>query len=164
MGCGALNPASAIRTGLACFIALFLPISVWACSPDSVQVRGPFGQARFSVELADDHDSRAQGLMFRDELALSAGMLFVYERPQELSFWMRNTRIPLDMIFIDSAGVVQHVHENAIPFDETPNRGGRGIAVLEINGGLAARLGIAKGAEIKHPAFASENASWPCAE
>ena len=136
----------------------------YACSAASVDIRGDFGRARFSVEVADDAEERARGLMFRDSLATSSGMLFVYERPQELSFWMRNTLIPLDMIFVDSAGVVQHIHSNAIPQDLTPIRGGRGLAVLEINGGLAERLGLEIGDELRHPAFNPAIAAWPCDE
>ena len=135
-----------------------------ACSATSLDIRGDFGQVRFNIELADDPAERAEGLMFRDSLPQSAGMLFVYERTQPLSFWMKNTEIPLDMIFIDAAGVVQHIHANAVPHDLTPIRGGEGLAVLEINGGLAARLGLRAGAEVRHPAFDADIANWPCAE
>lgn len=163
MGSSTKPSGRVIRTLLAAALT-FCAGAASACSLSSVDIRGPFGQARFSVEIADDPQERAQGLMFRESLPMSAGMLFIYEQPQELSFWMRNTLIPLDMIFIDSAGVVQHVHHNAIPHDLTPIPGGRGIAVLEINGGLAARLGIGKGSEIRHPAIKNEKVAWPCAE
>ena len=116
------------------------------------------------VEIADDAGERAQGLMHRTSLAGSAGMLFIYEEPQPLSFWMRNTLIPLDLLFIDSRGVVQHIHHNAIPLDESPLEGGSDalLAVLEINGGLSARMGITPGTELRHPAFAGRNPAWPC--
>lgn len=134
-----------------------------ACRDDSAELRGPFGSARFTVELADTPAERAQGLMFRDSLATSAGMLFLYERPQPASFWMKNTLIPLDMIFADRTGLVTHVHANAVPGDETPIPGGTDVqAVLEINGGLAARLGIAPGAELRHPGLDQTVALWPC--
>ena len=127
-------------------------------------MRGPFGQARFNVEVADDGEERARGLMFREEMARSSGMLFIYPAPQRASFWMKNTLIPLDMIFTDEAGRVMRVHSNAIPGDLTPIDGGEGVvAVLEINGGLAARMGIAPGAELRHPAF-GDAAEWTCAE
>jgi len=75
---------------------------------------------------------------------------------------MRNTLIPLDMIFLDARGRVAHVHANARPLDETPISGGPGVqAVLEINGGFAARLGIAPGTEMLHPLFGAD-AAWPC--
>ena len=132
-----------------------------ACSDSAVMVRGDFGQARFSVEVADDNQERSQGLMHRESMAQSAGMLFLYERTKQLSFSMRNTLIELDMLFIDERGVVQHIHHRAKPLDETPIPGGRGIAVLEINGGLAKRMGIDVGSEIQHSYFGSD-AAWVC--
>ncbi len=78
---------------------------------------------------------------------------------------MKNTKIPLDMIFADPAGRVTRVHAQAVPGDLTPIDGGEGVlAVLEINGGLAARMGIAPGAVIRHPALDQSRAAWPCAE
>ena len=106
--------------------------------------------------------ARSRGLMHRESMPRSAGMLFVYDKPQPVSFWMRNTLIPLDMIFMDETGVVQRVHDNAVPLDETGIKGGDDIQfVLEINGGLASRLGIVEGAELRHPAIGL-NAAWPC--
>ena len=134
------------------------------CYDDEVQIRGDFGQARFTVEIADDFDERAQGLMFRESMARGAGMLFLYDDAHAATFWMKNTLIPLDMIFIRPDGTIQHVHENAIPGDLTGISGGDGvIAVLEINGGLAARLGIAEGDAMQHPSFGAD-AILPCVE
>lgn len=133
------------------------------CAPDSLDVRGPSGMARFSVEVADDGAERARGLMFREDMPTAAGMLFVYDRPQSVSFWMKNTLIPLDMIFADESGRVTRVHSDAVPGDLTPIDGGDGVQfVLEINGGLARRMGIAEGAEIRHPAIDPSLAVWPC--
>lgn len=133
------------------------------CRIDSVTLRGEWGKARFSVEVADDTAERAKGLMHRRSLPLSAGMLFIYERPQPLNFWMRNTLIPLDLLFIDERGVVQKIHHSAKPLDETPIPGGDDLlSVLEINGGLSKRLGITEGSEIRHPAFAGNAPAWPC--
>ena len=139
-------------------------MGAWAaCAPDVVELRGPSGQQRFTVEVADDGAERAQGLMFRESMPSSAGMLFVYEEPQAVSFWMKNTLIPLDMIFADETGRVTRVHSNAIPGDTTPIQGGEGVRfVLEINGGLATRMGIAEGSELRHPAIAQDSAVWPC--
>ncbi|WP_246039860.1 DUF192 domain-containing protein [Sulfitobacter sabulilitoris] len=134
-----------------------------ACREETVYLRGDWGQARFSVEIADDDAERARGLMHRSVLPTSAGMLFVYPRPQLLSFWMRNTLIPLDMLFIDATGTVQRIHHMATPLDETPIVGGPDlIAVLEINGGLARRMGITAGTQLRHPAFSDRLAAWPC--
>ena len=134
-----------------------------ACRDDLAELRWPGGQAQFRVEVADDPGERAQGLMRRESLASSAGMLFVYERTQMASFWMQNTLIPLDMVFVSEAGQVVKVHANAVPGDETPIPSGEPVRyVLEINGGLAARIGIAPGAELRHPAVTPDLAVWPC--
>jgi hypothetical protein len=127
-----------------------------------VELKLPSGAtARFAVEVADDAAERNRGLMFREHLPTSAGMLFIYERPQRASFWMKNTLIPLDMVFADAAGRVTRVHEGAVPGDLTVIDGGEGVQfVLEINARLAARLGIGPGAVMRHPAIA--DAAWPC--
>jgi uncharacterized membrane protein (UPF0127 family) len=134
-----------------------------ACRDDTVFLRGPWGQARFTVELANTPQSRSQGLMFREAMPRSSGMLFIYDQPQRATFWMRNTLIPLDMIFVDETGVVRHVHHDAVPGDETTIDGGNDVlTVLEINGGLARAMGITPGSEMRHPAFAAATAIWPC--
>ncbi len=133
------------------------------CAPDRADIRGPWGQARFSVEIADDAAERAQGLMFRDDLAPMAGMLFIYEAPVRATFWMKDTPLPLDMIFLDPAGRVTRVIANAEPFSRTTRDGGFGVQyVLEIHGGLAARLGIGPGDVLRHPGIAEDAAAWPC--
>jgi hypothetical protein len=132
------------------------------CSADAVWLRGDWGEARFRVAVADTPDERAQGLMFVEEMGRFEGMLFVYERPQRVSFWMKNTLIPLDMIFADARGVVRRVHENAQPGDLTPIPGGDAIRfVLEVNGGMARTMGIGPGTELRHPALGA-GAAWPC--
>ncbi|WP_101068121.1 DUF192 domain-containing protein [Roseovarius salinarum] len=136
-----------------------------ACRPDTVHLRGEWGQARFSVELADDAGERSRGLMHRENLPRSAGMLFVYKHPHRVGFWMKNTLIPLDMLFLDETGTVRHIHHEARPLDETPIFGGDDtLAVLEINGGLARQIGITEGSELRHPAFEPDEAAWPCPE
>ena len=135
-----------------------------ACSPDQVDLRWSGGQARFTVELADEEAERSQGLMFRETMPSSAGMLFVYKSPRRAVFWMKNTPLPLDMIFMDEAGRVTHVHENAVPQDETPIDGGDDVKfILEINAGLAGAMGIVEGAELRHPSI-GEPAAWSCAD
>ncbi len=137
-------------------------LALAACVPGQASLRGDWGQARFSIEVADDASERATGLMHREFMATSHGMLFIYEAPTSVAFWMRNTLIPLDMVFIDPTGRVAKVHSNAIPLDETPIFGGDGIlAVLEINGGLAETMGIGLGTVVQHPAFGAD-AAWPC--
>lgn len=143
---------------------ILAPASAFAaCRADQVEVRTPAQTLRFHVEVADTVQSRAEGLMFREHLSQSAGMLFVYDSPQAASFWMRNTLIPLDMVFTDRTGTVRHVHHMAKPHDETPIPGGDGVlTVLEINGGLARRLGVEEGAVLRHPAIPQDDAAWPC--
>lgn len=134
-----------------------------SCALDVVDLRWDGGSARFNVEVADDEEERGRGLMFREHLGSYSGMLFVYEQPSTASFWMKNTLIPLDMVFLDQNGVVQHVHENAVPGDLTSIFGGDEIlAVLEVNGGLTRKLGITVGAEMRHSAFAAGTPVWPC--
>lgn len=98
------------------------------------------------AEIADTDEERAQGLMFRTEMAEDHGMLFVFPAMRPLGFWMRNTLIPLDMIFIKDDGVIHHIHANAKPQDETiiPSQGPVS-RVLELNGGAAERMGIKPG-------------------
>ncbi len=133
------------------------------CAPDRIDLRGPWGEAHFRVEIADEPEEWARGLMFRREMAPDAGMLFVYPSPRRVSFWMKNTLIPLDMLFIDRLGRVRAIHENARPHDETPIPGGEDVlAVLEINAGRVAELGITPGTQVRHPAFRGRPALWPC--
>ncbi len=162
------------RTGAALALALALlaaaagggksaPAQAGECAPGHVDLRGPWGAARFAVEIADAPGEWARGLMFRAEMADDAGMLFVYPAPRRVSFWMKNTLIPLDILFIDRLGRVRAIHENARPHDETPiDSGAEVLAVLEINAGLVAELGITPGTELRHPAFRGQPALWPC--
>ncbi|CUH54389.1 DUF192 domain-containing protein [Shimia marina] len=134
-----------------------------ACREDTLWLKGDWGQARFTVEVADTRSARAEGLMHRSAMPASAGMIFVYDRTGPVSFWMRNTLIPLDMLFADEHGVIQRIHHEAIPLDETPIPGGEAIRyVLEINGGMAKSLGITEGSAMRHPSFLQEIANWPC--
>jgi len=131
---------------------------LWAACSDSVAtVATDTAKVRFQVELAITAQDKAQGLMHRETLPDRAGMLFIYPNPQPVSFWMRNTLIPLDMIFIDDQGRVARVHHNAVPLDETPIYGGDAIkAVLEINAGLAKKYGISDTSMVVHPLISPE--------
>ncbi len=139
------------------------PMAMAGCSPDRAAFKMGDGQAAFNVEVVDTFETRAKGLMFRESMARFSGMLFVYDTPQRVSFWMRNTLIPLDMIFMDQTGLVTRVHDNAVPLDETGIFGGDQVfAVFEVNGGMAQKLGIQAGAVMQHSAFNQEIAAWPC--
>ena len=100
----------------------------------------------FQVEIADSEPERNQGLMYRQELAPDHGMLFVFPRTTRIAMWMKNTPLPLDMLFIAEDGRVVDLHERAVPFSlETIAAGRRARYVLEVNGGTVDRLGLAVG-------------------
>lgn len=150
------------------FAAAFLWIAMFgpgwaACSADQTELRGPWGRATFQTEVADTDATRSQGLMDRASLSASAAMLFVYETPRPVAFWMRDTLIPLDIIFADATGRITRIHENAVPLDETPISGGDNVQfVLEIKGGMAGLLGVTEGSELRHPSVTPDTAIWPC--
>ena len=128
------------------------------CQNDTLLIAGRFGEAQFSVSVADTSPKREQGLMHVKNLPRFDGMLFVYDAPQTTAFWMRNTLIPLDMLFADKKGVIVKIHENAIPLDETPIFGGKAIQfVLEINGGMVGTLGIETGSQMYHMSIDAES-------
>ncbi|PXA99976.1 DUF192 domain-containing protein [Nostoc sp. 3335mG] len=140
----------------AAIAAVSMPLA--ACSDENkLTIHSKTGDHTFSIEVVDTPDSRAKGLMYRQELAPDAGMLFDFLEDREVSFWMRNTYIPLDMIFITGEGVVRNVHVNARPHDPTgiPSDGPVQF-VLEIPGGRSVELGIEAGDTVTHDRIASE--------
>ena len=109
----------------------------------------------FDVELALSADQQTQGLMFRRVLAADAGMLFDFHRVRPVSMWMKNTLLPLDMIFIADDGTVAGIAERTIPQSlDIISSPGPVRAVLEVNGGTASRLGIKAGDRVRHSLFA----------
>src|SRR5438132_3772004 len=112
------------------------------------------GPHRFKVELAETAAQMTQGLMFRTSLAPDAGMLFDYKQPTAATMWMRNTLIPLDMLFVDAQGRIVNIHERAVPQSLDLIAAAEPVrAVIELNGGTAARLGIEPGDRVVHPIF-----------
>ncbi|ABS64243.1 protein of unknown function DUF192 [Parvibaculum lavamentivorans DS-1] len=108
----------------------------------------------FIVELAVDDEEQQRGLMFREKLADERGMLFFYPRCDTAQFWMKNTYIPLDMIFIEADGRISGIERNTEPETLAIYRSAGPVnGVLEINGGLTQRLGIAEGDYVRHPWF-----------
>ena len=103
----------------------------------------------FTVEIAGSSVEQAKGLMFRTELADTAGMIFPFAEPRVASFWMKNTVIPLDIIFIRSDGTIESIAENTIPYSTASVAAGEPVAaVLELRGGLTAELGISAGDKV----------------
>lgn len=114
------------------------------------------GRHRFDVEIAETPRARARGLMFRETLAADAGMLFDFQEEREVAFWMRNTLIPLDMIFIEASGRIAHIARETVPLSEelVPSRAVVRF-VLEVPGGTAARLGIVPGDVVRSDLIAA---------
>ena len=112
------------------------------------------GTHRFQVEIADNDEERARGLMYRESLAADRGMLFIFERAGPQSFWMRNTLVPLDIIFIGADGRILNIARQTKPLSLKSNPSeGPAQFVLELRGGEAARRGIAPGDRVRHRAI-----------
>lgn len=169
---GSSNAASRILTGMRRGKAVVLALGIVAaagqmaqsaCAPGRAELQTPDGRvAAFAVEISDTDAERERGLMFRTDLPRGSGMLFVYDSPRHARYWMKNTLIPLDIMFFDAAGVLKVVAAEARPQDPTPIDGGPGTAyVLEVNGGLAAPLGLVPGTRLRAADMAPPLA-WPC--
>lgn len=145
-----IDLARRFGVALLCLVML-APVAALA-EDEHLAVHTAVGDFGFTVEVADDDASRAKGLMFREQLAPDDGMLFDFGSEQPVAFWMRNTLIPLDMIFIAADGTVRNVHVNAVPHDETPiPSDGKVRFVLEVAGGRALEMGVQPGDTITSP-------------
>ncbi len=148
-------------------LLIAIALAAAACSPTVAPADAPAGQAqtglqqvlltitsasgvhRFTVDVAATPQQQETGLMFVKHLAPDRGMIFPYDPPQPVAFWMHNTLIPLDMVFIRADGTIARI-ATAKPLDDTPVPSGEPIAaVLEIAGGRAAQLGIVPGDRVK---------------
>ena len=115
------------------------------------------GVHAFSVEVMRTPDQQAKGLMFRRYMPDDRGMLFAFGRNEIVHMWMKNTYIPLDMVFIDRAGKVVAISADTEPFSEkTISSGAPAWAVVELNAGAAARIGLAVGDRVRHPLFSGD--------
>jgi hypothetical protein len=154
---GALRARRAVAA-----LAVFLVFLVMGCA---TKAQGTFSKSdlaiasaakthRFRVELAVTPNQRAQGLMWRRHVDAASGMLFLYPQDMVIRMWMKNTLVPLDMLFIDREGRVVSVKERAVPQSlAVISSGQRARAVLELAGGTVSRLGLKRGDRILHPAF-----------
>jgi hypothetical protein len=131
-------------------------VTAQGAEPDSLEIVTSTGRHAFQIEIANNDATRERGLMDRRYMAADRGMLFEFDREAPVSFWMKNTYIPLDMIFIAPSGVVTHIAANAEPLSERviPS-GGPCIAVLELAGGTAASIGLKVGDKVHYPFFKS---------
>ena len=112
------------------------------------------GRTRFFVEVADDDAEREQGLMFRKVVPPDQGMLFDFKTPRPVAFWMKNTLIPLDIVYIRRDGSVLSIARNTTPLSETPiPSGGPVVGVLELAGGRAQEIGLLPGDQVEHRIF-----------
>ena len=144
-------------------LCVFSAVKSNACLEDKIYIKAYSGVVVFSLELAKTLSEKQKGLMGREKLNERSGMLFLYDKPHQVAFWMKNTIIPLDIIFISSSGKINHIHHNAKPFSTRSISGGFDIlVVLEINGGMAKLEGIKIGDIVKHPFFSQFDPIWPC--
>lgn len=139
----------------ALLLALAMPLAAaMGLDPGELVIETSTGVHRFTIELAATPGERSRGLMFRRSMRPDHGMLFDFKKPQPVAFWMKNTPLPLDMLFIDQTGTVVRVAADTVPFSEIPVPSEHPIrAVLEVNAGVAKRLGITPGATVLHPIF-----------
>ncbi|MBE7198277.1 DUF192 domain-containing protein [Methylobacterium sp. A49B] len=151
-----------IAAGLACLVVLAPVASVHAqAAARAASVKGEpltivtkSGPKRFEVEVMRDDAGRSRGLMFRRTMAPDHGMLFDFERDEPVTMWMKNTYLPLDMVFIRSDGTISRIAADTEPLSTAIIPSGSPVlAVLELNAGTAAKLGIQAGDRIEHPMF-----------
>lgn len=139
---------------VACLLVLTSIPTVRAADESTLEIVTKDGVHVFTVEIAKTDEERQKGLMFRKELPEGRGMLFDFKPDQHVSMWMRNTYIPLDMLFINGDGTIRRIAENTEPLSEkTIPSGGPVRGVLEVIGGTAKKLGIKAGDKVAHPLF-----------
>ena len=143
-----------VLSGFAFLFSLLLTAPALALDRNTVEIASKTGVHVFTVEVADTEATREKGLMYRRDLPEGRGMLFDFFRDQPVGFWMKNTYIPLDMIFIRGDGRIVSIAENTEPLSERVVPSGAPVrAVLEVKGGTARRLGIQPGDQAANPIF-----------
>jgi uncharacterized protein len=137
----------------AALVAVWAPGSVSAQMPrEPVVLVTETGQHTIDAEIADTPETKATGLMFRRSLAADKGMLFIYDKPQNITMWMKNTYISLDMVFADARGTIIRIARNTEPFStDIIEAGGQAKVVLEVPAGTARRLNLKRGDTLHHP-------------
>ncbi len=141
-------------TGSACALGKHAPAPFPDLQQADVQVITAGGRHHFKVWIADNEQSRERGLMFVRALDANRGMLFLFERPHFAAFWMKNTYLSLDIVFIDAQGIVVNVARNTEPLSLKPIESAAPVTgVLELVAGAAARIGLTSGDRVSHSAF-----------
>ncbi|GJD54744.1 DUF192 domain-containing protein [Methylobacterium dankookense] len=140
-----------------------VPASAWIAAPASAQesartepltIQGKSGSHRFAVEVMRNDADRSRGLMYRRSMAADHGMLFDFEQVEPVSMWMKNTYLSLDMLFIRADGTVARIAADTEPLSTAIIPSGEPVlAVLELNAGTAAKLGLRPGDRVEHPLF-----------
>ena len=146
----------ALRSRIVAAFVVVLALGAFAeaAEESTLEIVTKDGVHVFTVEIAKTVEERQRGLMFRKELPEGRGMLFDFKPDQHVSMWMRNTYIPLDMLFINGDGTIRRIAENTEPLSEkTIPSGGPVRGVLEVIGGTAKKLGIKAGDKVAHPLF-----------
>jgi uncharacterized protein len=145
--CAAANSGTGVVAG--CKAGEKGDVSEAGLSQVTLCIRSGTKTHRYVVEIAETGQQQSKGMMFRTELADDRGMLFPFNEPRMASFWMKNTVIPLDIIFIRADGVIENIAENAIPYStDQVQSTAPVVAVLELRGGLTGELGIAAGDKV----------------
>jgi uncharacterized membrane protein (UPF0127 family) len=138
--------------------ALILPAAgVMAAGRGTVVFETDTGPHSYTVEVATTNSERARGLMFRRTLPETSGMLFLYDPPQSIAMWMKNTYIPLDMVFISPGGKVHRIEANTEPFStDVISSQGDVVGVLELNAGEADKIGLKPGDRVIYPGLGAK--------
>ncbi len=138
-------------------LALFTTIDIGAAaSTGTLVLKTSSGDHNFNIEVATTDQERTLGLMFRRALPENGGMLFLYNPPQPAAMWMRNTLIPLDMVFISADGKVHRIEANTEPFSTALIASeGAVVGVLELNAGEADKIGLKPGDKVVYPGLAT---------
>jgi uncharacterized membrane protein (UPF0127 family) len=141
-----------VVAGVLSAAVLLAPVGALAGEKGAIVFKTTTGEHSFDIEVMRTGAERAKGLMFRRSLPERSGMLFLYDRPQAANMWMKNTYIPLDMVFIAEGGTVHRIEANTEPFSTALiSSEGDIVAVLELNAGEAARIGLKPGDQAIYP-------------